>query len=154
MKATWQRGTGAIILAFLLAITFYSFNQAEALLIDVRHFNWRSNSFRLLKHIEVCSTSNIGNSIPMNGDVLSDKKARRRRKNKYENYSRVEVDSDPLDTLIKESNRMNQDIFDEIHSAKQKLKMDVLVEIPSIPNKVFPDIKSIDVRPIAVDFLI
>jgi hypothetical protein len=122
----------AAILAVSVVIIFYSFNQAESLLIDVRYFVRHSNSFRLFS----------------DGDVPVDNTIRKRRKNKYENFSRVEMDFDPLDTLIEESNRMNQEIFAKIHSAKRKSKTydDVSVEtIPSVPNKVFPDVKTIDV---------
>jgi hypothetical protein len=134
MGKGWKTGTAgsAMMHALSVAIIFFNLNQAETLLIDVRHFVRHSNSFRLFT----------------NGDVPVDNKIRKRRKNKYENFSRVEMDYDPLDTLIEESNRMNQEIFAKIHSAKRKSKTydDVSVEtIPSVPNKVFPDVKTIDV---------
>ena len=151
MKKPWQRGTIAIVLTFSLAGTIYSLNQAESLLIDVRYLHRRSNSFRILR---LRSHNNKSTNIPTDSGVPFEKKVRKRRKNKYENFSRVEADSDPLDTLIEESNRMNNDIVAEINSTKQKLKTNVAIEIPSIPNKVFPDIKTIDVSSIKNDVIL
>jgi hypothetical protein len=142
---------------FLLAvITICSYHQAESLLIDARYFV-RNYTFRLSNDNIVC-INNI--NIPMNeaADPFDNNNVRKRRKNKYENFSRVESDYDPLDTLIEESNRKNQDIITKICSTKNEIsKTDEFVNSileSSVPKKVFPDVKNIDVSPISNTYLI
>ena len=156
MEIPRQRGTSttAITLALSLVIAIYSSTQAESLTIGERFFVQRSNIFRFSRHVGVVRSTNNIDNIPINSDVPSDANTRRRRKNKYENFSRVEVDSDPLESLLEESKRMNQDLLTGMNSSKQKSKIDALVEIPSIPNKVFPDVKTINVSSTTDEFII
>ena len=114
--------------------------EAESLIIDAQYFVWRSIPIRPSRLVEVRST--IDSDVPFNNN----KAVRRKKKNKYENFSRVNDESDPLETLIEESKRMNQHIITELVSAKQKPNVDLFDGLPSIPSKVFPDVKNIDVR--------
>ena len=140
-----QRGISAMILVLTLIVTIYSVKKAESL-FTVRYIVGPSNPFKLSKLVHHRSTNKIDDNIPLISDVPLENKHRKRRKNKYENFSRVNVDIDPLETLIEESKRKNQDLLNDKDSSQRTPKTDVsAVTIPSLPNKVFPDVKSIDV---------
>ena len=148
MIVPWQRIASTKLLLLSL-ICIYSAMEAESLIIDAQYFVWRSIPIRPSRLVEVRSiTENIHDNVPIDSDVPfnNNKAVRRKKKNKYENFSRVNDESDPLETLIEESKRMNQHIITELVSAKQKPNVDLFDGLPSIPSKVFPDVKNIDVR--------
>jgi 16S rRNA processing protein RimM len=67
--------------------------------------------------------------------------SRRERKNKYKNFSKVEQ-KDPLEVLIAESGRKNQEIVAELSQAVKKSRPEP--EIAPLPKVEFPDTKGID----------
>lgn len=64
---------------------------------------------------------------------------RRKRKNKYDKFSKV-TEKDPLESMIEESGRKNQEILEEKQN-KRKLKMH---DVPEPPKLAFPDTTTID----------
>jgi hypothetical protein len=103
--------------------------------------------------------SEIDNSNPM---TIMTKIKKRQKKNKYEQFSKIDpTKRDPFDTLIEESIRMNQEIQESQQQQKQKnIDINSLLQhknnnknheftdemTKTMPNKVFPDVKDIDVR--------
>ena len=155
MMLPMQRGISEVMLALsliiIMTITVLRSKQAESLLMG-RYIVGRSDDVacRLLsRSVQPLWSSNI----PINSEVPLEKKLRKKRRNKYENFSRVNIDIDPLETLIEESKRMNQDLLIDKNnesSSTRRLNMDVSMEITSTPTKMFPDVKGIDVSSITL----
>jgi hypothetical protein len=150
-----QRGMSEIVVALSLIIitTMFSSKQAESLLMG-RYKVRRSDAFSgFIKRVQLrSSTNNLDDNIPINSEVPLESNPRKKRRNKYENFSRVNMSIDPLEALIEESKRKNHDLLIDNESSKRRPHNDGSVEIPSTPSKLFPDVKSIDVSSIVGHF--
>lgn len=70
---------------------------------------------------------------------------RKQRRNKYNDFSKVS-DHDPLDVLISESKRKNDEIIADVPSSVRSISTSTPTEVvPPIPYAQYPDVKGIDV---------
>jgi hypothetical protein len=79
------------------------------------------------------------NFLPL-GSVSSSESSRKQRRNKYKDFSKV-TDRDPLDVLISESKRKNDEFIAEVTSSVRSVTNDLL----AVPYVQYPDVKWIDV---------
>jgi hypothetical protein len=85
-----------------------------------------------------------------NESTLTTKK--KQKKNKYEQYSKVQPErgerryQDPMDTLIEESIMKNQQLVADVLNEKMEPTRKQLESIEPLPDIMFPDTKTINVR--------
>jgi hypothetical protein len=70
--------------------------------------------------------------------------SRRQRRNKYQDFSKVS-DHDPLEVLISESKRKNDEIITEVAASARSIRNSVATEVSAIQYVQYPDVKGIDV---------
>ena len=122
-----------LIIAFSITIAEFS----EAAFVSLPSF---TRQLTLVLSTEASFDDSGRNSCQV--DLISPERSRKQKRNKYQDFSKIS-DQDPLDLLISESKRKNDEMNSEVASPSRKnIKAREALATSSV---VYPDVKGIDV---------
>jgi hypothetical protein len=128
---------GRILITLMFALSLANFDFSESAFFVTVSFTRRLTR---VWSKEVSLNDNV--LTPASHDALSPESPRRQRRNKYKDFSKVS-DHDPLEVLISESKRKNDEIGAKVSSSVRRNHEKP--EVSATPAIEYPDVKGIDV---------